>query len=419
MYKETKLKNNLRVITVPMQGTKTITVLVMVGTGSKYENKKNNGISHFLEHMFFKGTKKRPNTLAISSELDSVGGEYNAFTSKEMTGYWVKVDSSKLPLALDIVSDMLLNSKMDASEIKREKGVIIEEINMYHDNPMMYIEDIFESCLYGDTPAGREIIGSKKNVLNFKRKDFIDYLKTQYSAGNTVIVLAGKLNNKNALVNKYFSKFKKANFQDKSKTKENQAGPKIKIHYKKTDQANLSLGLRTFPINHQDEFILRILSIILGGSMSSRMFTEIRERRGLAYYVRTASEFYTDTGYITTQAGVPVNKIQEALKTILNEYKKMTKTLVSAKELKRAKDLVKGRSVIQLEASDNVASWYARQAVIRQHVLTPEELIKRINKITAKDIKRVAQDIFQNKGLNLAVIGPFKDEKRFEKIVKL
>ena len=419
MYREIKLKNNLQVVTVPMRGTKTITVLVIVGTGSKYENKKNNGISHFLEHMFFKGTRKRPSTLAISEELDSVGGEYNAFTAKEYTGYWVKVDSSKIELALDIVSDMLLNSKMDTGEIEREKGVIIEEIKMYHDNPMMYIEDVFESCLYGDTPAGREIIGSKKNILAFKRNDFIDYISTQYSAGNTTVCLAGRLQNKDSLINKYFSKLKYTDIKDKIKTRELQTIPNIKLHYKKTDQATLSLGLRTFPINHKDEFILRILSIILGGSMSSRMFTEVRERRGLAYYVRTQSEFYTDTGYITTQAGVPVNKVEEAIKTILNEYKKITKTLVSDKELKRAKDLVKGRSVIQLESSDNMASWYARQAVIRGKIITPEELIKRINKVTPGSIRQVAKDVFQNKGLNLAVIGPFKDGKKFSKIVKL
>ncbi|MFH1523001.1 MAG: pitrilysin family protein [Patescibacteria group bacterium] len=418
--KQTTLKNNLKLITVPMTGTKTATILVVVGTGSKYENKKNNGISHFLEHMFFKGTKKRPNTLAISSELDGVGGEYNAFTTKEYTGYWVKVDSSKIKLAIDIVSDMLLNSKFDSEEINREKGVIAEEINMYHDNPIMYIEDVFETCLYGNSPAGWEIIGTKKNISSFKRQDFISYLESQYGAGNTVICVAGNMKNDiDKLIDKYFFKLKQCGFKEKQAVKEKQGKPNVKLHYKKTDQANLSLGVRTYPINHKNEYILKVLGIILGGSMSSRLFTELRERRGLAYYVRTQTEFYTDSGYLTTQAGVPVDKIEEAIKVILKEYRKLTKVLVSEKELIKTKDLIRGRSTIQFESSDNVAGWYAKQGILREKILSPENFFKEIDKVKASDIKKVAKEIFSSKGLNLALIGPSKNEKKFEKILKL
>ena len=419
-----------------MSGTKTATILVMVRTGSKYENKNNNGISHFLEHMFFKGTEKRPDTLAISSELDSVGAEFNAFTGKEYTGYWVKTEAKQIELAMDVVSDMLINSKFEQKEIDREKGVIIEELNMYQDNPMMHIEDVFEELLYGNQPAGWDTIGTKKNILGFKRDDFIDYLTSQYGAQNVFVCIAGYIGagkrepiikgdipecrlQLSALANKYFSKLQASDFKDKLPAKEEQAKPQIKLHYKKTDQANLSLGVRAFPIGHQDEFILKITSIILGGSMSSRLFTQLRERNGLAYYVRTQAELYTDTGYLTTQAGVPVNKIKQAIKIILAEYKKISNELVSEKELEKTKHLICGKMAIQLEASDNVANWYGRVAVLRDKIITPDELLRSMKNVTVKDIQRVAQDIFVNKGLNLAVIGPFRDGERFEKILKL
>lgn len=409
MPKIQKLKNGLRYINIPISGTKTATILVIVGTGSKYENKKNNGISHFLEHMFFKGTKKRPDTLAISSELDSMGAEFNAFTSKEYTGYWIKVDSDKLELAIDIVSDILLNSKFDTKEIEKEKGVIVEEMNMYRDNPMMFIEDLFEECLYGDQPAGWDTIGTKKNIAAFKRKDFMDYFKSQYGVQNTIVCVAGSLKKGiKSQVEKYFKKLDGAKFKDKKPVQEKQDAPKIKVHYKKTDQTNLSLGVRAMPINHKDEYVLKVLSILLGGSMSSRLFMELREKRGLAYYVRTSAEFYTDTGYLTTQAGVPVKRLEESIKTILNEYKKLTTKLVSEKELQRVKDLFKGRMAIFQEASDNVASWHGQHIILRGKVITPDEFIKNVLKVKPEDIRRVANEIFVNDGLNLAIIGPYK-----------
>jgi len=431
MYKLQTLSNKLRLITIPMRGTKTATILVMVRTGSKYENKKNNGISHFLEHMFFKGTKKRPNTLAIATELDKVGGEYNAFTGKEYTGYWVKVESGQIELALDVVSDMLINSKFETNEIEREKGVIIEELNMYRDNPIMYIEDVFEELLYGNQPAGLDTIGTRENILRFKRRDFVDYLNSQYGVQNVFVCVAGNIDKQHEikarrrrlafisgdLVNKYFSKLQASDFKDKQPVKEKQSQPQIKLHYKKTDQAHLSLGVRSFSIAHKDEFNLKALAILLGGSMSSRLFTQLRERQGLAYYVRTQPEFYTDSGYLTTQAGVPIDKLEKAIKIILAEYKKLADKLVDKKELDKTKKLIRGKMAIQLEASDNVANWYGRSAVLREKILSPDNFLQAVNAVTVKDIQRVAQDVFVNKGLNLVVIGPFRDGERFEKIL--
>ena len=437
-YNVSKLKNGFKLITASMKGTNTITLLLIVGTGSKYETRDNNGISHFLEHMFFKGTKKRPTALKLSSELDSLGAEYNAFTAKEYTGYWIKVEAGKIKKALDIISDMFFNTKLDAKEIEREKGVIVEEINMYNDNPMIYIEDVFEECLYGDTPAGWDTAGSKENVCRFRRKDFTDYLKSQYCAHNTFVCLVGNMgsNQKNMsnLVNKnFFSEdylSREKSFQEKKPVKENQTKPQIKIYYKKTDQAHLSLGVRTFGYDHKDRLAAKMISIILGGSMSSRLFINLRERNGLAYYVRTESEFYSDAGYLTTRAGVPVDKMGQAIKIIINEYKKIREKQVDKQELKRAKDLLQGRVTIQLEASDNMANWFGRQAVLlntiqrtnkknQDKIIEPNEYFKKINQINLKEMKRVASQIFVNQGLNLAVIGPYKDKNKFNNLLKL
>lgn len=417
-YKVDYLSNKIPLITVPIKGAPTTTALVIIKTGSKYENRQNNGLSHFLEHMFFKGTAKRPNTLTLSSELDSLGGEYNAFTAKEFTGYWVKVAAPKIKNALGIISDMLLNSKIAAEEIERERGVIIEELNMYEDNPIMHVEDIFESCLYGDVPAGWETIGTKENIRGFKREDFIKYLESQYGARSMYIVLAGGLKDLDKkAIETMFVGVKKNKWQDKKAVVEKQKKPQLKISYKANDQVNLSLGVRTYAIGHADEFKIRLLAIILGGSMSSRLFIGLRERKGLAYYVRSMAEFYSDSGYLTTQAGVPIEKTEEAIKVILAEYARMATEPVSAKELKRAKDLLQGKSLLQMEATDNLAVWYARQAILRKKMITPAEFLRTINKITAQDLQKTAQKIFVNSGLNLALIGRVKEEK-FKRILK-
>lgn len=442
MFKSIKLKNGLTLITAPVKGTKTVTVLVIVGTGSKYETSRNNGISHFLEHMLFKGTEKRPNTLAISGELDAVGAEFNAFTSKEYTGYYVKVAAAKTELALDVVSDILLNSRFDAREIERERGVIIEEINMKQDNPMNYIDDLFEQLLYGNCPAGWDIVGSKKNISAISRQDFIDYFSQQYQAQNTTICFAGSIDTaQRKKIERYFqgfaAKHRFKNFHDKLSVKVKQNQPKIKVHYKETDQAHFYLGVHAYPYGHKKEMAARLLGIILGGSMSSRLFTEVRERHGLAYYVRAHHESYSDSGYLAAQAGVAITKIDEAIKVILAEFKKLKMILVPEEELRRVKDLIKGRATIQLEASDDVAEWYGRQAVLKltqmregnpprpagtppkegNKIITPEEFFKLVEKVRAEDIMEVAREIFVTEKLNLAVIGPYKDGRSFEKLL--
>lgn len=424
------LKNNLKLLTVPMDNTKTITALVMVATGSKYENRENNGISHFLEHMFFKGTKNRPNNFAISSELDGMGAEYNAFTTKEYTGFWIKAENKHFEHVLNILSDLLINPMLPEQEIEKEKGVIIEEINMYIDNPMAHIEDVFENCLYGDSPAGWDVIGAKENILKFSKKDFTNYLHSQYGAKNSIVCLIGNIKQGNKSVEKkilkYFEDFAKwgDDFNPKMPVVENQKEPQTKVLFKNSDQAHLALGVRTFSYNHADKIIAKMISVILGGSMSSRIWGHLREREGLGYYVVTHTEAYTDSGYLVTKAGVKIDEIEKSISIILEEYKKMADTSVNKKELERTKDLLRGRLALQLETSDNLAEWYGRQAVMdlsleREkrklcNIINPDQYIKEIEKISAGEIKRVAKKIFVKNNLNLAIIGPYKDENRFK-----
>jgi len=420
-YKKTQLKNGLRIITVPMKDTQTATVVVMVGVGSRYETEKEAGLSHFIEHMFFKGTQKRPTTLDISEELDSIGGEFNAFTSKDKTSYYAKVDAKHLGTALDVVSDMYLNSKFEAKEIKKESGTIIQEINMYEDLPMQKVGEVYEELLYGENPLGREIIGTKKTVASFKREDFLDYMKRFYVANDTVVCVAGKFDEHKIIsqVEKYFAGMAKGEKAKIIKVKEEQKKAEVKIQFKKTDQTHLVLGVRAYPENHKDRFALGLLSIILGGNMSSRLFVEVREKLGLAYYVRTSGDSFEDCGYLATQAGVEHKNLKLTLETILKEYKKIATQEVSAKELRNAKDYIKGKSVMGLESSDEVAMFFIEQELRKKKIMTVKEIFAKIEKVTTKDILRVAKDIFQNKKLNLAVIGPHKNTKEIVKILKL
>ena len=420
-YKKTTLKNGLRILTVPMKGTETATVIVMVGVGSRFEKEKEAGLSHFIEHMFFKGTKKRPTTQAISEELDAFGGEFNAFTSKDKTLYYAKVDSKHIHQAFDIVSDMFLNSKIEQAEINKERGTINQEINMYEDEPRRIVGDEFEKLLYKNNTLGREIIGYKKTVAKFKRKDFIEYMRKHYNASSTVICVAGKIDEKKVIADakKYFGKFSKGNILRIDKIIENQKKPEVKIKFKKTDQTHFIIGNRAYCRDHKDRYVLGLLAIILGGNMSSRLFIEVRERRGLAYSVHTGGESYQDCGYIATQAGVEHEKLEKTIDVILKEYKKIAAKKVSQKELQKAKDFLKGRGVMGFEASDEVAMFYVDQEINKEKILNLKEVFTKINAVTAEDILRVAKDIFKNKTLNCAIIGPHRNNKKIKKILNI
>lgn len=421
MYKKTTLKNGLRIITIPQKSTRAVTVLVLVGTGSKYETKEINGISHFLEHLFFKGTKKRPTPLAISETLDRVGGIYNAFTGEEYTGYFAKVTASHFDLALDWVSDIFLNSTLSGKDIKKEKGVIVEEINMFSDNPMSYVQILWPKLLYGDQPAGWPVAGSKESIARMKRQDLLHYRKKQYVAENTIICIAGDINPAQAFkkVKKYFSEISLTKSLKKPKVIEKQTGPICLLYPKKTDQTHLCLGTRAYNIFHPQRYTLELLEIILGGMMSSRLFIKLRDKLGIVYYVKASCEADSDTGYLVTQAGVDNKNVKKAISTILEEYKKISQKKVPKNELKKAKDYIKGKTALLLESSDAKASFYAGQELLENKILTLKEIFKKIDKISQSDILKVAKDIFQPQKLNLAIIGPFKYREKFQKLLKL
>ena len=422
MYTKTILKNGLRLITVPLAHTRAVTCLVMVGAGSKYETKRTNGVAHFLEHMMFKGTKKRPSALEISSLLDGVGSEYNAMTGKEWTGYYVKVASEHLELALDVLSDSYLNSLFLAKEIEKERGVITEEINMYLDTPVRHIGDLWEKLLYGDTPAGWTIAGEKENIATMRREDFMEYLAAHYTGPNTHVVIAGSFNTRTIkkTVETYFAKVPKRAAGKKPKTREIQHEPQFLLHAKQTDQAHLMVGVRSYDLFSPKRYALSILATILGGGMSSRLFTEVREKRGLAYSVHTSPEHYTDSGYFVTQAGVRKDAAAEALAVILAEYKKIAQDGLRKGELEKAKHYIEGKLLLGLESSDEFAFFAGEQEVLAGRIRKPDEILRRISEVRADDVQRVARDIFRPEKLNAVLLGPFtpEDEKTFKALTR-
>lgn len=423
-YHKITLKNGLRIITVPMTSTETVSLLILVSAGSRYEEKENNGIAHFLEHMFFKGTKKRPTALDISKEIDGVGGMMNAFTGVERAGYWVKVKNEHFDLALDVLSDILLNSKFEEEEIEKEKGVIIEEINMYLDDPASYINDLMMKVFYGDQNLGRSTLGDdKKTILKFSREDFLNFKKRFYIPKNIVIGVAGKIDEEKIVesIKSYFKVEEKIPQEiiPFEPVIEKQKSPQSLVFYKKTDQAHISLGFRTYSMFHPDRYVVDIIGVILGGGMSSRLFTEIRERRGWAYYINTGNFEFKETGLIATFAGLKLEKIYEAISLILNEHKKLIEQPITLEDLNKARNYLKGRMALSLEDSMSVASFLSEQELLLRKIETYEEICEKFDKITIGDVQRVANDIFKNEKLNLAVIGPFKEKKKFEEVLKI
>ncbi len=415
------LKSGMRIITIPTKNTKVVTILVLVKVGSKYEEKRISGISHFIEHMLFKGTKKRKTPLSVVEEIDKIGGIQNAFTSEEYTGYYAKVKSSHFDIAIAWLSDIYLNSLFKKEEIEKEKGVIIEELNMIQDNPMMYCQFLFENLLYKDQPAGWDVGGNKKSVNGIKRSDIIDYCNKHYIAQNTVVVVAGNINKTKTekLIKESFSKIKSGTPKEKAKVIENQKEPEVLNFYKETDQTHFCLGVRGFNTLHHHRHTQGIIASLLGGMMSSRLFIKIREELGLAYYISTSIDSNTDTGYLVTQAGVDNKKTTMAIDAILKEYKNLKNNSVPNQELKKVKEHLKGKISIYLEGSDGMANFYGATELLENKTYDIEDVFKKIDKVTAKDIKEVANEIFKPQNLNLALVGPFKKKDIFEKILKI
>jgi predicted Zn-dependent peptidase len=411
------LDNGLRVLTSNLDHAQSVTCMVMLKAGARYETPDTNGIAHFAEHMFFKGTERRPTARDIAGEIDAIGGEFNAFTGKEYTGYYVKCAAEHRDVALDVLVDMLRNSRFDAEEIEREKGVIIEEMNMYFDTPRDYIGGVYETLLYGDQPLGWDIIGRKETVRNATREMFMSYLDQWYKPSRMVVGIAGRIGDDAVeRVQELLGDLTDAPTGEPQPTSGYQDG-RVSVFTKQSDQAHLVLGVPSFPIEHPDRYALQTVATVLGGGMSSRLFTEVRERRGLAYYVFGTNHSYADAGSLYSQAGVDINRIDEAVTTIAAELKKVAGETIPTEELEKARSFTKGRFVLNLESPQGLIMFGVRKEVTEGRAPDPEEVLAEIDAVTADDVQRVAQELITSEQLRLAVIGPFDDAARFESLL--
>jgi predicted Zn-dependent peptidase len=419
------LSNGLRVILIDTKAFPTLTTLLLVGAGSRYENSKNNGIAHFFEHMAFKGSKKYPDTFIISSTIEGLGGIFNAFTGKDHTGYWIKSTNEHFETVVDVLSDMVLNSFLRPEEIEKEKGVIVEEINLYEDTPSRRVGELYEGLIYQNSPLGFDIAGSKETVRSFNRDTFVNYMQDLYFPENALLVVAGGLSqisnpksqNYLNIIEEKFKNWKGKKTAGFEKFKGSQSKPNVLIKYKKTEQAHFCLGFPTFSFFNPKKYALSVLSTILGGGMSSRLFIEVREKRGLCYYISTGRELYHDVGNIVTQAGIvnDLGKIKEAISVTLAEHEKVVKGNINKQEIIKAKELLKGRLLLSMEDSFNVASFFGTKNLLEGKIESPLELIKKIEKVTDDEIVALANELFQRDKLNFALIGPF-EEKDFQNI---
>jgi predicted Zn-dependent peptidase len=411
------LDNGLRVLTANLDHAQSVTCMVMLAAGSRYETPDTNGIAHFSEHMFFKGTQRRPSARDIAGEVDSIGGEFNAFTGKEYTAYYVKCAAEHRDVALDVLADMLRNSRFDAEEIDREKGVIIEEMNMYFDTPRDYIGGVYESLLYGDQPLGWDIIGRKETVREATRDTFMQYLDRWYKPPRMIVGIAGKIGDDAlARATELFGDLPSSETGEPEPAREYQS-ERVRVFTKQSDQAHLILGVPSYPIEHPDRYALQMVATVLGGGMSSRLFTEVRERRGLAYYVFGLNHSYTDAGSLYSQAGVDINRIEEAVTTIATELRKIAAEPVPSDELEKARNFTKGRFVLQLESPQGLILFGLRKEVLEHRAPDPEEVLAGVDAVTGEDVQRVARDLIDDEKLRLALIGPFDDAERFEKLL--
>jgi predicted Zn-dependent peptidase len=418
VFERETLPNGLRLLTAPMPHAQSVTCFVMLAAGSRYETRETNGIAHFAEHMFFKGTERRPTARDLAAEVDSIGGEFNAFTSKEYTGYYVKCAAEYRDTALDVLVDMVRNSKFDPEEIDREKGVIVEEMNMYFDTPRDFISGVFDDLVFGDHPLGWDIIGRKETVRAARRETFFDYIDRWYKPSRIVVGVGGQIGDGlPERIQELLGDLADGETGTPLPAATSPNGSRVRVHTKPSDQAHLCLGVRGYPLTHPDRYALQLLTTVLGGGMSSRLFTEVRERRGLAYYVFAMNQGYTDTGQLYSQAGVDINRIDEAVTTIVGELKRIAGEPVPSDELEKARAFGKGRFVLQLESPQGMIMFGLRREVLEGKATDPSEVLAGLDAVTSEDVQRVARDVIDEERLRLALIGPFDDAERFEPLL--
>ncbi|OGF87631.1 hypothetical protein A3B19_02450 [Candidatus Giovannonibacteria bacterium RIFCSPLOWO2_01_FULL_46_32] len=411
--------NGLRCVAAPMKDTEAVTLWALFRTGSKYETKKINGISHFLEHLFFKGTKSRPRPDQIARELDRIGAQKNAFTSKEYTGYYVKSAAKHFDVGLDIVSDILIEPIFKKTELEKERGVVLQEIAMYEDDPRRQAYDLIEELLYGDQPAGWDIAGTPDTVKGISREDIINYKKSHYITSNAVVVVAGSVEPEAVFkkVEKAFLKMPQAKKLRKEKVFERQKKPAVKFKKKDVDQTHLRLALRAYDMYDEKRYALQVLSTIFGGNWSSYLWREIREKGGLAYYVGASSDEATDTGYLLATAGVAHANFSKTVKKIVDILKHLKAKGATEREINFAKEFIRGSMALAFESTDEVATFLASQELFYNKIMTPQEILAKIEKVKRSDIMGVVRDVFRREKVNLAAITPEENTADFEKIL--
>jgi predicted Zn-dependent peptidase len=419
VYERQTLSNGLRVLTAPLPYAQSVSCFVMLAAGSRYEHASNRGIAHFAEHMFFKGTERRPDAMELTQIVDGIGGECNAFTSKEYTGYFVRCAGADRDTALDVLLDMLRHSKFDPEEIEREKGVILEEMNMYADTPRDHIGTVYEDLIFGDNPLGWETLGTKETVRAATRETFLDYVNHWYTPERMIVGVGGMVGDDLIpSLEELLGDMPSSNGDQPAPAElDRSPGPHVRIEQKDADQAHICIGVPSYPIGHPDRYALQLLATVLGSGMSSRLFIEVRERRGLAYYVYGTNHSYSDAGSLYSQAGVDINRIDDAVTVIAEQLRLIAEKRVPDKELTKARSLAKGRFVLQTESPQGLISFGLRREVLEGEAIEPADLLAEIDKVTAEDIQRVGQDLIDTKKLHLAVIGPFDDADRFTKLL--
>jgi predicted Zn-dependent peptidase len=419
VYERTTLSNGLRVLTAPLPHAQSVACYIMLAAGSRYEDASNRGIAHFAEHMFFKGTERRPTSRDLTTIVDGMGGEFNAFTSKEYTGYYIRCAGAERDTALDVLVDMIRNSKFDAEELEREKGVILEEMNMYFDTPRDYVSSVYEDLLFGDNPLGWETLGKRETVQAATRETFTDYLDRWYTPARMVVGVSGMVGDdliptlEGLLGDLGGNGIGSPSPAEVARSSE----PQVRLHTKDSDQAQICIGVPSYPLTHPDRYALQLLGTVLGTGMSSRLFLEVRERRGLAYYVYGLNSAYTDAGTLFAQGGVDIHRVDEAITVIAEQFRLMATELVPTDEFEKARALAKGRFVLQTESPNGLLLFGLRREVLEGQAAEPAELLAALDAVTAEDVQRVAQDVIANQGMRLAVIGPFDDQARFERLL--
>lgn len=421
-YTKKILDNNIKLVTIPIPNVKSSTVLILINTGSRYETIDNNGVAHFIEHMMFKGTQKRPTAVDISEEIDALGADFNAFTSKEYTGYYIKSAADYVGQSIEILADMIINSQFDPAEWEKEKGVIIEEINMYSDTPMRQIGNIYEDLIYDGHPLSYDTAGSKKSVTTLSRDAALEFKNKWYVGENIVVIVAGKIDEDHitTLVNSEFSKISKdSSSKDILKYHVDQKQPIIKIANKKTDQAHFCIGVRSFEIGNAQRYAMSLFNTIMGGNMSSKLFVELREKRGLCYYISSDNDTYLDTGTWVIQAGVDIERYDEALKACLELLAHTKEHGVTDTEVSKAKQYLKGRMALGLEDSKGIANLYGINLLLEDNIRTPDEIISAIEDVKTEDVNNLAKEILVKQTISYAIIGPFESniEEKIHNII--